>query len=137
MSTPVVIDSSVAVKWVVRDRESDVEHALDLFGRHLRGDVTIHTPAHMRLEFLNALWSRRAHADALVLANEMLTGLELVWHPTEPTLAKAAALLADAYRLTIYDAVFAALANELDCELITADRALATSGACRARLLGE
>lgn len=137
MTPRIVIDSCVAVKWIVRERESEIEDALGLLDRHLRGEVIISSPAHMRLEFLNALWSRHVRPDAMVRASDMLTRLELDWRPIDPRLAEVAAVLADTHRLTVYDAVFAALANELDCELITADRALAASGACRTRLLGE
>jgi len=47
-----------------------------------------------------------------------------------------AAALAARHNLTLYDAAFAALALALDAELVTTDRQLAASGACRMRLLG-
>jgi len=136
MTTPLVVDSSVAVKWIVRDDESDVDAALGLLNRHRAGELTLCAPAHMRVEFLDALWSFRLDADALLRAEDVLTRLHLDWYPADTFLARSAIPLAVTYRLTVYDALFAALANQLDCELVTADHALAASGACKVRLLG-
>jgi predicted nucleic acid-binding protein len=56
--------------------------------------------------------------------------------PDTMMLARAGELAVD-HRITIYDAVFAALADHLDCELVTADRKLIESGACRMRGLAD
>jgi len=54
--------------------------------------------------------------------------------PDDALLASAASL-AVRHRITVYDAIFAALARQLGCELVTGDRKLAASGACKLRTL--
>ena len=133
----VVVDSSVAVKWFLAEREPDVDAAWALLSAHLAERIALAAPEHMRLEVLNALKHRGLAADGLVRAAAALDGFRLDWRCVDGSLAAASAAIAVARRLTLYDAVFAALAIELDADLVTADRRLATSGACRARLLSE
>ncbi len=137
MGQQVIVDSSVAVKWFAAQRESHVEEAYGLLERHRSGELELVVPSHLRLEVLNALWRRQWAGADLQSASRGLHLANLTWCEVDQRLADAAATIAVAHRLTIYDAVFAALANELDCELVTADKRLAESGACRARLLGE
>jgi len=131
-----VVDTSVTTKWFVADRESHVAESWELLQDHLGGAAVLASPAHMRLEVLNALKQRRFDGDALMRVADALEGFRLEWHPVDAGLARAAASISAEYGLTLYDAAFAALAVELDCELVTADRRLASCGACRTRLLG-
>jgi predicted nucleic acid-binding protein len=131
-----VVDSSVAVKWFLSDREDHVDRALDLLQAHLDERVYLAAPAHLRLEVLNALLNRGLEAGALERAATALEGFRLDWHGIDGPLAGSAARIASASGLTLYDGAFAALALALDAELVTDDRRLAASGACRTRLLG-
>ncbi|MDO9108670.1 MAG: type II toxin-antitoxin system VapC family toxin [Coriobacteriia bacterium] len=131
-----VVDTSVTTKWFVAERESHVAESWELLQDHLAGAAALASPDHMRLEVLNALKQRRFDGDELMRVADVLEGFRLQWHPVDAQLARAAGSIAARYGLTLYDAAFAALAVELDCELVTADRRLASSGACRARLLG-
>lgn len=131
-----VVDSSIVFKWLVADRESHVAESWGLLQDHLAGTAVLATSAHMRLEVLNALKQRRFDSDALIRVSDVLEGFRLEWHPVDAQLSRAAASIAAEYGLTLYDAAFAALAVELDCELVTADRRLAACGACRTLLLG-
>jgi len=132
----VVVDSSVAVKWFLSDREDHVGRALELLQAHLDERATLAAPAHLRLEVLNALLHRGLDAPALQRAAAALEGFHLEWRQVDAALAEAAVRIAAASGLTVYDGAFAALALELDAELVTDDRRLAASGACRTRLLG-
>jgi predicted nucleic acid-binding protein len=131
-----VVDSSVAFKWFASEREGQVADASALLDAHRAERTVLHAPDHLRLEVLNALRSRGLDAVRITRAAELLEGFRLEWHRIDAKLAAAACALAVSHGLTLYDAAFAALARELDAELITADRRLADSGACRARLLG-
>lgn len=53
-----VVDSSVAVKWFLSEREEHVREAWSLMESHLAGVTRLAAPEHMRLELLNALRSR-------------------------------------------------------------------------------
>jgi predicted nucleic acid-binding protein len=131
-----VVDSSVAVKWFLSEREPHVDRAWGLLESHLAEHVRLEVPDHLRLEVLNALLHRGVTPDELQSAASVLEGFRLSWHRTGAPLAAGAATIASRHGLTLYDAAFAALAVELDAELVTADRRLAASCACRLRLLG-
>jgi predicted nucleic acid-binding protein len=132
-----VVDSSVAVKWFLSDREALVDRAWALLQSHLDERIRLTAPEHLRLEVLNALLQRGLSADGLTRATAALDGFRLKWHRVDGSLAESAVVIAATRGLTLYDAAFTALALELDAVLVTADRRLAASGACRARLLGE
>jgi predicted nucleic acid-binding protein len=130
-----IVDSSVAVKWFKAADEAHVDEALGLLALHEAGESELAAPTHLRLEVLNALWSAGTSLDDLRIAATVLAASRLQWHEPDDDLMQAAAELAVRHALTIYDAVYAALANRLDSVLVTADRKLADSGACRTRLL--
>lgn len=131
-----VVDSSVAVKWFVSEREPDVDAAWSLLRAHREERTLLAAPEHLRLEVLNALLHRGVDGDTLARMADVLEGFRLDWHRLGADITAAGARIAAERSLTVYDATFAALATELDAELVTADRRLAASGACRARLLG-
>lgn len=135
-AAPLVIDTSVALKWLKPQGETHVEAATTLLEQHQAASVVLHAPTHLLLEVMNALWSHRATAAQITRALRLLRQLHIVFvEPDEELLGHAAALAAG-HRITAYDALFAALAEDLGCELVTDDRKLAGSGACKARRLG-
>lgn len=132
----VVIDSSVAVKWLVAEREANVTDALRLLRQHADGLVALCAPTHIVLEVLNAAHHRGLAAPEMSDAARFLLKARLRLTPVED-LAERAAEIAAGHGLTVYDAAFVALAETLDCELVTADRRLASCTVCRTRLLGS
>jgi len=135
-AAPLVIDTSVALKWLKPQGEQHVEAATALLEQHQAGSVVLHAPTHLLLEVMNALWSHRATAAQITRAVRLLRQLHIVFVEPAPGLLGRAAELAVAHRVTAYDALFAALAEDLGCELVTDDRKLAGSGACKVRRLG-
>jgi predicted nucleic acid-binding protein len=134
----VVVDASVALKWVVDEDGNAAADAL------LDSDLI--APSLWRLEAANALW-RLARRGEITLAEaaEKLAVLEdapVVTVPLETDLARALAL---AHQLghPVYDCLYLALAIREDTAVVTADRrflaALVGVPALRARvrLLGE
>lgn len=132
---PLVVDTSVALKWLKPQGEVHVEAATALLEQHHAGSVVLHAPTHLLLEVMNALWSHRATAAQIVRAVRLLRQLHLVFVESDLELLGRAAELAVEHRITAYDALFAALADDLGCELVTDDRKLASSGACKVRRL--
>jgi len=117
----VVVDASAALKWVLEEEGTAAASEL------LDTDV-LHAPDFMLLEAANVLWAKarrgiltRSEADT---AFQALAAVPLVLTPLAE-LTRPARTLGFALDLTVYDAVYAALAQQLDCPLATADRTLA------------
>lgn len=121
----VVVDASIAVKWVIAENECAVDDALWLLERHARGDLVIAVPGTLRLEWLNALHSRSLSTPDILSAAHELERATLEWHEIDEALSFEAVSLASVHHLTVYDAAYLALANHLDAGLVTGDRALA------------
>ncbi|MBB6123182.1 type II toxin-antitoxin system VapC family toxin [Sphingobium subterraneum] len=121
-----VIDTSVAIKWVVPENGIGMEHdtaaALTLLSRGLLA------PDLLLAEFGNVLWkkARKGEITDMQAREAMRTLPEVVTvFPTRPYVVRALEI-----SLTLdhpmYDCVFVALAESRDTKLVTADRRLIT-----------
>jgi len=131
-----VVDASVAFKWLIPDSaEDDVPKAKALLVDHMEGRAKITIPSLLYYEVGNILLFGRSRPP-LDEAMEALTDLFAVpLDVAPPALADATATLqlASHRGLSYYDATYVALAEILDCTLITADRRLVQ----RARATGH
>jgi predicted nucleic acid-binding protein len=116
----------VALKWFLPERgDSGAENLLTAF---LTGTVSLYAPDLLLIEAASALWRRSVVRKELALSEvkamyrDLLT-LPLNFQPSE-RLAAPAFSLAIAHRHSAYDSLYCALAVEMDCEFITADRTL-------------
>lgn len=132
---PLVIDSSVVFKWF-DPAEPWSALAVELLRAHQRDEVALIAPAHLPLEVVNALTSRRAGAESVERAVGFLADVDLVIAPVDDALLVEAVRIAHAEQIALYDAAFIALAARLDAELVTADRRQASTSACEVRLIG-
>ena len=121
-----MVDASVALKWFLPENgSSEAENLLTAF---LIGTVSLYAPDLLLIEAASALWRRSvvlkelASSDAKAIYRDLLT-LPLNFQPSE-RLAASAFSLAIAHRHSAYDSLYCALAIEMDCEFITADRKL-------------
>lgn len=120
-----VLDTSVVIKWFHHRAEEATEAALALRGAYLNGLVEVAVPDLSIYEFANALKSKAgltAADTAQMVVSLWALGFSVV--PVMPDRSTAAVELAYRHDLTIYDATFLALAQELSASFITADRAL-------------
>lgn len=117
-----VIDTCVAVKWHVQS-EPGARDALSILRAHLDGQFRIIAPEIIVVELANALrystdasgpWVDEAIADTFAL--------DLALVPAGEMLVRSAAQIALEHGITIYDALFAALARKRGCPLVTCDR---------------
>jgi predicted nucleic acid-binding protein len=131
-----VVDASVAFKWFFEDREDDVDAARDLLEAHRDAEIALCAPELLYLEVASALRKRGVDVSVMAAASELLGEMMIGWAPIDADLASTTGRLAAEHEISVYDAAYAALARHLDAELVTADRRLAASGACRTRLLG-
>lgn len=87
----------------------------------------LHAPDLLLAECANTLWKRVARGeldrDSAITAIDALAGLgDLERHPLNGHLVASALSLAIAHTLTVYDAIYAALAIQLGGTVITGDK---------------
>jgi predicted nucleic acid-binding protein len=117
-----VVDASVLVKWFLHHQEADRDRALALRDLHISGQSKIYIPQLALLEVINAIrFSPKADEEAGEIALETLQDLNLEFKPSEGDLMGKTNAIAWAYKITIYDALYVALAEQAGYPLITAD----------------
>jgi len=120
-----VVDASVLVKWFLHQQEANRDRALALRNLHISGRSTIFIPQLALLEVLNAIrFSPKAKEEDSETALEALQDLHLETRPPEFDVLRKANAIAWAYKITIYDALYVALAEQVGYPLITADEAM-------------
>jgi predicted nucleic acid-binding protein len=115
----------VIVKWFVHHQEADRERALALRDLHISGRSTIYIPELALLEVLNAIrFSSKADEEDGETALETLQDLNLGTKEADSDLLRKTNAIAWAYKITIYDALYVALAEQIGYPLITADEVM-------------
>lgn len=117
-----VIDAGVAVKWFIPEEDSAIAHRL--LTRYLQGRDTAIAPDLLVSECGNVFWRRCRQGDLTPEeANESLADLLTLNIPlvSASSLAQTALQLALQHQRTMYDSLYLALAQERDCQLMTAD----------------
>lgn len=121
---PLVIDASVAVKWLVTEEESEAADRL------LDSGEDLHAPRLMASEIINALWckTRRGEIDT-VKAGALMAAVSkmLVCWNADETISAGAGRLALALDRPVYDCMYLALAYRRGIQLVTADMRFANA----------
>lgn len=142
MSDFVVMDASLAFKWLVEEEDTDKAEAI-LEDWDRRG-VALAAPYLMPFEVVNALHGRVRRGDftveqaAFIFESRLSSEIELYYTPTIHT--RALQLAAELGQGAVYDCHYLALAESLDCEMWTADERFYRSAgpaSDRMRLLTE
>ncbi len=120
-----VVDASVLTKWFVEHNEPDRDRALALKELHVSGRSIIHVTELTFLEVLNAIrFGSKAKEEHGARAIAGLEDLHLKITATDFQLLRKANAIAWAYKITIYDALYVALAEQVGYPLITADEVM-------------
>ena len=136
-----VIDTSALVKYVLPEQDSStVEKIVAL---HHAGTVNLMAPEYVLVESANVLWKHlqrhNIEPEDAVEALRTLRGLSIRL-VSDAELLEGALALAAQHDVTVYDALFCALALRENIQFITADRPLArrlAGTAIRATMLSE
>jgi predicted nucleic acid-binding protein len=116
--TPLVIDASVGVKWLVN--ETHTADALRLQG----GGFDLHVPGLFDVEIAAVLWKKHRRGEITREDAERFAAAvgasPLTRHPDRDLVPAALAVAVETGR-TVYDSVYLALADRLGCRLVTAD----------------
>ena len=138
---PLVIDTSALVKYVLPEQDSSV--AEELVALHRAGMITLLAPEYLLVESANVLWKHLGRRD--ILPEEAMESLRTL-KELGIRFASNSELLEDALKLaadngiTVYDALFCALAVRENVPLITSDGPLVrrmTGTGVQATLLPE
>lgn len=130
-----VIDASVAVKWLLaEDRSTEAQRLLDL-------DVELIAPTSILYEVFHALWD--AARTGRLPSNRLSEFIDVVPAPFTALvpmeqLYAAAAGMAQSWRHPIYDCAYIALAQREHADLVTADErmlGIARRAKVKARML--
>ena len=123
MSEFVVVDASLAVKWLVEEDDSDKAHAI--LQSWVAQDITRIAPYLMPFEVANVLHRRVLRGDlnvgdsTRIIARLLDSRLEL--HHPAGLHVRALQLASELNQSAAYDAHYLALAESVGCELWTAD----------------
>ncbi len=119
-----VVDASVAVKWLVPEDDSDIARNL------AAGGDDLHAPRLMASEIANAVWRKarlgeieRGEAGTMMAS---VPGMPVRWNADE-TVCTDAIRLALALDRPVYDCVYLALAHRIGAAVVTADRRFANA----------
>ena len=119
----VVADASVIVKWFVDEIYSD--NAKELRDMYINGSIEITAPELMPYEVLNALkYTGMFTEEELTMAARSLSLYGFRLYSLSGKLAEKTVEVAVQNDVTVYDASYVALAEELNSKLYTADEKL-------------
>ena len=117
----IVVDCSVAVKWV-RTSEEDADKAYLILTSHLSNKDKIIVPDFIFIELANVLVTKSRYTD-----REVRQGLNYIFKTNlnitkvEKEILMKSAMLANKYKTTIYDMIYAVIAKKHKALLITTD----------------
>ncbi|HEY3204532.1 MAG TPA: type II toxin-antitoxin system VapC family toxin [Thermoanaerobaculia bacterium] len=125
MAAKIVVDTSVLIKWIKSRDEDLIREARTLLDRIERTPLGVAVPALLLYEVGNILLTKtRLGTEELARAIDEISALPLVIADPRIGLLRRTARIGRELDLTFYDASFVALAEELDCTFVTADRKL-------------
>ncbi|PIZ66802.1 hypothetical protein CO051_03965 [Candidatus Roizmanbacteria bacterium CG_4_9_14_0_2_um_filter_39_13] len=120
--TTVVLDASIIIKWFQKEREEQLEEAEILWKKQLNQDIQINVPSILFYELYNHL-SRNPKTDIGSVMG-LIRQTDLIEIELDAELISITVGLVRKYHISFYDATYIALAESLECDLITADKKL-------------
>lgn len=116
---PVVVDSSVTVKWINQVDEHHLGQADELLTDAQAGSVTLLAPELSKYEIGNALLKKRLELPRAYESLGTVYQLPTTFVPESEELARETYRIAKQAGITYYDASFMALAQQENATLVT------------------
>ncbi len=126
-----VLDSSVIVKWLNKNKEDHIEQADNILKDAIKGKVGLFAPELAKYEIGNVLiMNKKLSQLESKIPLAVLSDLPIQFIPQSEMLSKEAHAIASAYGISYYESVFLALSEQKDAFMVTEniDRNLLTSG---------
>lgn len=118
----IVIDTSVAMKWLLTEEEESITKARLLLKDHLAKKNEILAPDLIFYEIANALATKTKVPQLIVtkLVKRIYSFNLKIYHPLEADVLDSARL-AKRHNSTVYDMLYAVVAKKHKTELVTSD----------------
>ena len=118
----IVLDSSVIAKWFFKEEQR--EEAINLRKLHKNGKIVINAPKLLLFELGNIFLNKKVFAEKFFNESiDTLFSININFTEAKEIL-DSTFNLASKYNLSFYDATYIALAKNLKCDFITADKKL-------------
>lgn len=115
----IVVDSSVAFKWIHSEQEKYVDKADLILKRSKEKNIAMVLPELAKYEIFNAILYKKMSIFDSQLAVEKFFVIPLQFMSLDEETARMAIKLASELQITFYDASFIALAQSLKAPLVT------------------
>lgn len=117
----IIVDTSIVIKWLFRDEE-DVTAAFDLYEKHVKKVEEITVPQLLFYEVANVLATKSKILQRSIKSSmNFLYGANLVTYQEKHNELVRAASLAKKHKTSFYDMLYAVVAKNKKCMLVTAD----------------
>lgn len=122
----VVLDTSVILKWISKEKEDHLAQAEELLVAIVQGKIQAVTIDFLLLELANVLLkAKKLPPERIEIAVKLVINLDIKMIAVSPQLIYASTVLAQKYNITLYDSIYLALAQERGTKVLTADKAVA------------
>ncbi len=113
-----IVDASVAIKWLVREEDSELADALIMRGGLIAPDL-------IASEIANAIWKKRSRNELTDIPASLGNVIEIFdsLEPTAPLIVRATEIAVELSH-PAYDCFYLALAEVEDSQAVTADKKL-------------
>jgi len=117
-----VIDSSVAIKWLHQENEDDIDLVDRIMKKAQNNLIELVMPELSKYEISNALLYKKLELPILLRLCERFYTLPLKFIPEDLSVAEMTMEIAYQNNMTYYDASFIALAKKMSGSLVTANQ---------------
>ncbi len=117
----IIVDTSIVIKWIFKNEDNWTD-AFSLYEKHLKGVEEIVVPQLLFYEVANVL-ATKSKIPTKTIASDMnfLYEANLGLHQENSKELIEASILAKRYKTSAYDMLYAVIAKNKKCILVTAD----------------